>query len=402
MAKEHQCLWIVHTMVAPVTFLHHFAENVTMGNTASKLPSGITNTKGWSDEQIADLLIKTKAQIGWNDTTGSARRWWEAFENENASRNNLVLRLAEEIKLLGATITEFFLAYVYSNTDNIQANLHYLQFSRIRRPLVQAGVLLQPRHAIGVATSKRSDFLASEFDKSRARSKFLLGCLEEEFAADPRELEALLTRIGNGPGTLLDRFFSGAALSHLIEPNAVVHYLGYQSLRIAECIKRNPSDEWKKDFYLSDSDFGEQSLPPESAKALTWIKSQARRALLTKLAENYPDVADEYSDDDSCAIIQSIEESASTLDEALALVNLAIGSYHGEVFGWQDFLAKAVFEFVVPFLDQGDLRSGIESPGFQKVLESLPKVQFNSSKGLSWPDSLKEFLAPKDTPSSTD
>ncbi len=31
-----------------------------------------------------------------------------------------------------ATISEFFLAYVYSNTDNIQANLHYLDFMRLK------------------------------------------------------------------------------------------------------------------------------------------------------------------------------------------------------------------------------------------------------------------------------
>jgi len=33
----------------------------------------------------------------------------------------------------GATITEFFLAYVYSNTDNIQANLHYLDYTRLKK-----------------------------------------------------------------------------------------------------------------------------------------------------------------------------------------------------------------------------------------------------------------------------
>jgi hypothetical protein len=37
------------------------------------------------------------------------------------------------LKLRNATIAEFFLAYVYSNTDNIQANLHYLDYSRLKR-----------------------------------------------------------------------------------------------------------------------------------------------------------------------------------------------------------------------------------------------------------------------------
>ena len=48
-------------------------------------------------------------------------------------RNALVLRLAEELAVRKATITEFFLAYVYSNTDNIQANLHYLDYTRLKK-----------------------------------------------------------------------------------------------------------------------------------------------------------------------------------------------------------------------------------------------------------------------------
>ena len=48
-------------------------------------------------------------------------------------RKALVLRLAEELFNRQATITEFFLAYVYSNTDNIQANLHYLDYTRLKK-----------------------------------------------------------------------------------------------------------------------------------------------------------------------------------------------------------------------------------------------------------------------------
>jgi hypothetical protein len=97
------------------------------------LRPGITNTAGWTTEAIDELLKQTKASIGWDETTGSARKWWQAFENENHNRLNLVLLLAEELKVRSATITEFFLAYVYSNTDNIQANLHYLDYTRLKK-----------------------------------------------------------------------------------------------------------------------------------------------------------------------------------------------------------------------------------------------------------------------------
>jgi ATP-dependent Clp protease ATP-binding subunit ClpX len=92
-----------------------------------------TNTAGWSDLQIREKLKEVKSLIGWSDTAGSAKKWWEAFEGENQQRMALVLRLAEELLWRKATITEFFLAYVYSNTDNIQANLSYLDYTRLKK-----------------------------------------------------------------------------------------------------------------------------------------------------------------------------------------------------------------------------------------------------------------------------
>jgi hypothetical protein len=97
------------------------------------LPAGITNTAGWSDAQVQTKLEEVKKVLDWDNTTGSARKWWEAFENENKTRMPLVLRLAEELQNRKATITEFFLAYVYSNTDNIQANLSYLDYTRLKK-----------------------------------------------------------------------------------------------------------------------------------------------------------------------------------------------------------------------------------------------------------------------------
>lgn len=43
------------------------------------------------------------------------------------------MRLAEELLNRKCTITDFFRAYVYSNTDNIQANLSYLDYTRLKK-----------------------------------------------------------------------------------------------------------------------------------------------------------------------------------------------------------------------------------------------------------------------------
>jgi hypothetical protein len=109
------------------------AFNTFAGMAPDDLPPGISQTMGWTDKQILARLEEVKSKLDWENTTGSARKWWDAFENENKQRWNLVLRLAEELANRKATITEFFLAYVYSNTDNIQANLSYLDYTRLKK-----------------------------------------------------------------------------------------------------------------------------------------------------------------------------------------------------------------------------------------------------------------------------
>ena len=117
----------------PIKFDEIPLAEVTQTAQPGGLPLGITNTKGWSEDQVKTKLEEVKKKLDWDNTTGSARKWWEAFETENKHRQALVLRLGEELQNRKATITEFFLAYVYSNTDNIQANLCYLDYTRLKK-----------------------------------------------------------------------------------------------------------------------------------------------------------------------------------------------------------------------------------------------------------------------------
>ncbi|TWT98600.1 AAA family ATPase [Stieleria varia] len=94
----------------------------------------ITNASSWSNERIWNRIEMLKAsKLSWGITTGSARKWWTAFEEENKNRPALLLRTVEELANRDASVTEFFLAYVYSATDNIQANLYYLDYSRLKK-----------------------------------------------------------------------------------------------------------------------------------------------------------------------------------------------------------------------------------------------------------------------------
>lgn len=94
---------------------------------------GFTDTRGWNDSRCWELVNELRARCGWEQTTGSARKWWTDFEGESKTNPRVVIRVLEELVKRKATITEFFLAFVYSQTANIQANLHYLDYTRLKR-----------------------------------------------------------------------------------------------------------------------------------------------------------------------------------------------------------------------------------------------------------------------------
>lgn len=86
-----------------------------------------------SEEAVWNRIETVKGdRLSWAETTAGARTWWETFEGDNRHRPALVLRLVEELLHRSATINDFYMAYLYSNTDNIQANLHYLDYQRVK------------------------------------------------------------------------------------------------------------------------------------------------------------------------------------------------------------------------------------------------------------------------------
>lgn len=103
------------------------------GPRTSAATTGITNTAGLSDAQLDALIEQKRKAISFADAGNSARKWWMAFEEENQSRKALVVRLLDELVLQHLTLDEFFMGYVYSNTDNIQANIHYALYHRLKK-----------------------------------------------------------------------------------------------------------------------------------------------------------------------------------------------------------------------------------------------------------------------------
>ena len=96
--------------------------------------NGFTDTRNWSMERLRTYTEKLKDNtLDLPNSSEGAVKWWNEFEQDNDQRPSLVVRLLEELQHRNATLNEFYLACIYSNTDNLQASLHYLDYLRLKQ-----------------------------------------------------------------------------------------------------------------------------------------------------------------------------------------------------------------------------------------------------------------------------
>ena len=112
-------------------------------------PGEAVTATNW--EAVVDRLESIKMELDWENTTGVARDWWEEFEEENSGKLPLVIALAEELKQRDATIKEFFLAYLESDTDSIDGNLAYMSEMKQDSPKKEVGEKSKPTSSEKIA-----------------------------------------------------------------------------------------------------------------------------------------------------------------------------------------------------------------------------------------------------------
>ncbi len=78
------------------------------------------STAQMSPDQIANSLEQIKLGLDWENTTGAAKQWWQAFEQANQTNLVAVLSLAQEIGTRKSTIAQFYDAFVKSGTDDLK------------------------------------------------------------------------------------------------------------------------------------------------------------------------------------------------------------------------------------------------------------------------------------------
>jgi ribosomal protein L7/L12 len=78
-------------------------------------------------------LARAKSNIGWDSVSPEAKRWWEAFEFNYKHEIDVVLKVAIELEGLNSTVDNLYDAYVQSGTSNVAANLHFMEYLRMKQ-----------------------------------------------------------------------------------------------------------------------------------------------------------------------------------------------------------------------------------------------------------------------------
>lgn len=125
------------------------------------------------NEQIDAL----KRDLGWEEmciTRDYIIPWWEDFERSNneRGRNEATEDLLRALNMKGATIAEFYWAYVFSQEDDIEYNLSFLSYLRDR----YARELRSP-----VASRQELDLAATRFKEERSNKTAANDTTKERF-----------------------------------------------------------------------------------------------------------------------------------------------------------------------------------------------------------------------------
>ncbi|MCB1237996.1 MAG: hypothetical protein KDM91_23215, partial [Verrucomicrobiae bacterium] len=222
-------------------------------------PENITNPAGWTTDEIRAEVENIKLRfLGWEETTGSARKWWKTFEQENEHRYPLILRLVEELRNRGATISSFFLAYVYSNTDNIQANLHYLDYTNLKKAVESSDTPAEKAWNFQLLVDWKSD-LDDLNDAALSRRLSLLEgkiglpntagsalkwweSLKKDHSDDLRDLARTTLWMSEG-GHTISELFLAFVYSNTDNLQAILHYMMYSRLKKQEGENKRAREE---------------------------------------------------------------------------------------------------------------------------------------------------------------
>jgi ATP-dependent Clp protease ATP-binding subunit ClpX len=102
--------------------------SVWLAPVSAQEPSASQMIHSGGNPLVSAYIEQALEKVGWKDARETARRWWKAFMEENEHQPSLVLSLLEKLIVRKVTMEQFYDAYVYSFTEDIQAVLHFLDY----------------------------------------------------------------------------------------------------------------------------------------------------------------------------------------------------------------------------------------------------------------------------------
>lgn len=180
-----------------------------------------------TDEQLKDLLLETLPSGEASTDGSSSSEWMLQFVQANVSRPDLMVAFLCELHARQASARHFFLAYVYSNCDNIQANLHYFDYSR-------AQALTDIEHRDEKLLTTNSTLVADlhdclRIDQGSESQKLLWAIFAQGALLGNDEDLVALTELAKTIRSR-DHFFALASLATSLRPSALFHFFSYLAL----------------------------------------------------------------------------------------------------------------------------------------------------------------------------
>lgn len=224
---ELSCVDTLSMMVATELFAQHVIDAMLI-NRGDALEKEIRKGNPHvSNEQLRDLLLETlpSGERATDETSSST--WMIRFLKENVSRAELVIRYLCELHARQASAHEFFLAYVYSNTDNIQGNLHYLDYTRA---LSSPDIEIESDALREIGTILITELHDSwRIHKGSEGEKQLWLIFAQGVLRWSEEDIGALTQLSKTVHTR-EHFFALASLAGSLRPSALFHFLSYLAL----------------------------------------------------------------------------------------------------------------------------------------------------------------------------
>ena len=186
-------------------------------------------TPGFSSDEYVQQMLETVSSGEACDDGSSSSRWILTFLQENKDRPDLISRVLCELKARECSVRDFFRAYVYSNTDNIGANLHFLDYLRACEN--EPEERLDPnrdlsRTATALLTDMRHQLSITEAPSDH---QALWQALEEGVSRWSDKDILALQRLSQ-KFTSARHFAALAGLAQSLNPLAMYHFLHYLTL----------------------------------------------------------------------------------------------------------------------------------------------------------------------------